>query len=302
MSDPISMIALSVLTLLAAASAAIALGRVSGRWRRGAGNRAEVGLLLAVAAGAAAVFAYRAAVIHQRWLALEAHVDGLVLIACFLALALAFLQIGRRLPSATAVGGPLLVLILAWAICASAWTYTPFVMPPQHVRRIWTAVHLLAVYGGTFFVALAAVAGTMFLLVRRRLRRKAANSATPLASLEALEGIIVRTSALGFALLTLGLASGVVIVASGPSTLGGGWWYSVRVLLALVVWLIYALLMNIRRARAFRGPRAAWLSICGLVLLLLIFALANAVARTAAAGAGAAPAQPPAGATTLPAA
>ena len=191
---------------------------------------------------------------------------------------------GGDLPNAAAFGAPLLALLLAWAICASAWTYAPFRVGPRQVQRIWLALHLLTVYSGTFFVAWAAVAGAMFLLAQRRLRRKAVNPAAPLASLETLENVIVRTSALGFALLTLGLASGVVIVASGPSTLGSGWWYSSKVLLALVVWVIYALLMNLRHARAFRGARAAWLSLCGLVLLLATFALANAVAKTAVGG------------------
>lgn len=281
MNDVTSTVALTALTLLAGTAAFLAVGRVSGRWRWTAGNGVETGLLVAVAAGAAAVFAYRAAVIHQRWLAVEAHVDGLTLIAALWALVLAFLQFGRRLPNAGAFGAPVLALILAWAICASAWTYAPFAMPPQQVRRIWTAVHLLAVYAGTLFVAWAAVAGGMYLLAQRRLKIKSVDATAPLASLETLEKVMVRTSSLGFALLTLGLVSGFIIVASGPTTLGSGWWYAPKVLLSVVVWAIYALLMNVRHARAFRGSRAAWLSLCGLVLLLATFALANAVAKAA---------------------
>jgi len=50
--------------------------------------------------------------------------------------------------------------------------------------------------------------------------------------------------------------------------------------------VIYALVKNVRHATAFRGVRAAWLSIGGLALLLATFALANAVAKAASGLAG----------------
>jgi len=46
--------------------------------------------------------------------------------------------------------------------------------------------------------------------------------------------------------------------------------------LAASVWLIYAVVMNTRHTATFRGARAAWLSILGLVLLLATFGIVPA--------------------------
>ena len=43
--------------------------------------------------------------------------------------------------------------------------------------------------------------------------------------------------------------------------------------LALAVWGIYALAMNVRQTTSFRGARAAWLCIAGLVLLLITYGI-----------------------------
>jgi len=120
----------------------------------------------------------------------------------------------------------------------------------------------------------------MFLYVRSRLRHKH-DLAGPqrMASLEAIEAAVIRFAGFGFALLTLGLVSGLIITP-GSTARGPGWWFSSKVVLATASWLIYALVMNVRHTTHFRGARAAWLSIAGLILLLATF---GAVSRLAAA-------------------
>jgi ABC-type uncharacterized transport system permease subunit len=179
-------------------------------------------------------------------------------------MAVLFLQTGRRMPEFSGFALPVLTLVLAWAICASRFTLELFA-----IGDVWKVFHLASVYLGTLSVAIASVAGTMFLYVQRRLRHKG-DLPRPgrFASLESLERVITRAAALGFALLTLGLASGLIIEWHKPEALGPGWWYSPKVLLATFAWLVFLLLMNVRHATRFRGARAAWLSIFGLVLLL----------------------------------
>src|SRR5690606_12443076 len=126
--------------------------------------------------------------------------------------AILFIQARPRLFGLSAFALPLLVLILAWAICASAWTYRPFDL--QTLHPVWRAVHLGGVYLGTLSAAVAAIAGGMYLYVRSRLKRKAGlTSAVRLASLETLESLNIRAATLGFLLLTVGLASGAVILS-----------------------------------------------------------------------------------------
>ncbi len=186
--------------------------------------------------------------------------------------------VGLYIQSRPRLGGlavfilPLLTLILAWAICASAWTYRPFQL--DSLSPVWTAVHLAGVYLGTLGCAVAAVAGVMYLVVQRQLKAKRnPRGLLRLASLESLEHLITQSATLGFALMTVGLVSGVVILRHEHDVLGPGWWYSPKVVIAFAAWLVYAVVMNVRYATAFRGRRAAWLAIGGFVLLLVVYGI-----------------------------
>ena len=79
--------------------------------------------------------------------------------------------------------------------------------------------------------------------------------------------------------MTLWLAVGVVVVSREPPALGPNWWYSPKVILATCVWLIFAIVMNVKHTSLFRGARAAWLSIAGLVLLIATFGIVTAISR-----------------------
>ena len=226
--------------------------------------------------GAAGLYLYRWLGLHGRWQPLYAHVDGLLLIASLFAAAILFIQWRPRLFGLSAFATPLLTLLLAWGICASAWTYRPFDL--QTLHPVWKAVHLGGVYLGTLGAAVAAIAGGMYLYVQSRLKRKVEmGTLGRLASLETLERLIVRASTLGFTLLTIGLVSGVVILLDGDAAGSQAGWYAWKIALAAGAWGVYALLMNVRYATTFRGARAAWLSIAGLVLLLATYGVVTAL-------------------------
>jgi len=279
MTDTLTTISLIVLTVLSLAAWFVALRRAR---RVAAGGDAApganlqsflVGLCIALGGG---VFVYRAFAVHQRWQPLEAHVDGLLLIGVLLAITVTYLVKRGRMKGLSLFALPFLALTFAWAVCASWWTFREFNQSELH--SVWMTVHLTSVYGGMLFFLMAAIAGGMYLYVQRTLHRRHDPAATrPFASLEAIETLIVRTSALGFALLSLGLVTGLVIVTGGPTRLGPGWWYSPKVVLAGASWLVYAVVMNVRHTTHFRGARAAWLSIAGLVLLLATFGIATAL-------------------------
>ncbi len=266
---------LIALTIAAGVASVLGLKRLKGEPAGGSVGRWQRGLIWLCTLGAGALFVYRAVWVHDVWQPLHAHIDGLLLIAPLLGATVLYLQHPSRIPGVGVFAGPMLVLILAWAICASAWTLKLF-----DIDSVWKAIHLASVYLGTLLFAMAAVAGVMFLYAQRRLRSKAA-PVTPspeggrrFASLESIETLIIRTSALGFGLLSLGLVTGLVIVSQEQTRLGPGWWYSPKVVLAAAVWLIFALVMNVRHTASFRGSRAAWLSITGMALLLATMAIA----------------------------
>jgi ABC-type uncharacterized transport system permease subunit len=265
MEDLATTIVLAAMTVLSLAAWIIMIARLG----RGEGDRplrkSQYSLVGVITVTAIALIVYRMAFVYQSWQPLRAHVDGLLLIAALLSMAVLFLQTGRRMPEFSGFALPVLTLLLAWAICASRFTLELFA-----IDDVWRVFHLASVYLGTISVAVGAVAGTMYLYVQRRLRQRGQQLPRPgrFASLESLERVIARGAALGFALITLGLASGLIIEMHKPDVLGPGWWYSPKVLLATFAWLVFAVLMNVRHATRFRGARAAWLSIFGLVLLL----------------------------------
>ncbi|MEO1237290.1 MAG: cytochrome c biogenesis protein CcsA [Planctomycetota bacterium] len=292
MTQAVTNTALVALTLAAVAASVIAFGRLrailqqtalagvdedgvaaSGGACGGEPGKKVMNLLVGgVAAGSLALLMFRWSRVGGGWNPLVAHVDGLLLIASLLAGVGLYVQSRPRLGGLAAFSLPLLTLILAWAVCASAWTYRPFAMDTLH--PVWRAVHLSGVYLGTLGCSVAAAAGVMYLVVARRLKAKRnPRGLMRLASLEALERVIVQTATLGFALLTVGLVSGVVILAEeGGGVIPGGW-ASPKVVLAFVAWLTYALVMNVRVAAVFRGRRAAWLAIGGWVLLLVVYGI-----------------------------
>ncbi|MEX0884854.1 MAG: cytochrome c biogenesis protein CcsA, partial [Phycisphaeraceae bacterium] len=229
-------------------------------------------LVAAVTAGAAGLFLYRWLVVHRAWQPVSAHVDGLLLIAALLGGLVLYVQARPRITGFAAFALPLLALVLAWAICAAHFTYRPFALNTLH--PLWHLLHLASVYAGTALAAVAAVAGTMFLYLERRLKRRRPLP-QPIASLEAIETLIIRTATLGFALLTLGLVAGVVILFDAPADAGPlpVYAYAPKLALATLAWLAYALVMNVRHTSSFRGSRAAWLAIVGLVLLLATYGL-----------------------------
>lgn len=274
MSNPFTSLSLVVLTLLSIAACVVA---ASGLRRpdpnRGAGPL-QRWLVTVVGLSAAGLYLYRWLAVPGQWQPLAAHVDGLLLIGALFAGAVLYIQMRPELFGLSAFALPLLALILAWGICASAWTYHPFNLDTLH--PVWTGVHLSGVYLGTLCCGVAAIAGGMFLYVRSRIKRKIDLSrAGRLASLERLEGLIIGAAALGFGLLTLGLAAGLVIIIDPPTVIGAGHWS--KIVLAAAAWLAYALVMNVRYASFFRGARAAWLAIGGLVLLLAVYGLVSAL-------------------------
>lgn len=294
-------LSLVALTLLSAAASAVALARlraamqavVAGPWTGAdaAGRPAvlpRAGWLNAmvggVALGSAGLLGWRWARLGG-WNPLTAHVDGLLLMAALLAAAGLYVQSRPRLDGLGAFWLPLLTLLLAWAVFASAWAYRPFRLDTLH--PVWRFVHLAGVYVGTLGCGVAAGAGAMYLFVSRGLKRKRNPRAmTRLASLERLERLVVHAAAVGFALLTVGLVSGVVILRDEAEVLGPRWYASPKVLLAVGAWGVYALVMNVRFAATFRGRRAAWLAIGGFGLLLAVYGVVTAVPPRSGAAIG----------------
>ncbi len=275
MSNLLTSLTFLLLTLLSLVAWAAALHRLRHPSDSGKPGTLQQWLVGTICMGSGALFFVRWLAVHSRWQPVAAHVDGLALMAMLFAGVILYVQNRRRLFGLSAFALPVLTFILAWGICAATWTADPFDLGTLH--PVWKGMHLVGVYLGTLCAAVAAVAGGMFLFVQRRLKHKQGLATFGhLASLEALETMIVRTATLGFVLLTLGLIAGLVVLSETASTTIN-WWYGPKIALAVTAWLVYALVMNVRYTSRFRGTRAAWLAIGGLVLLLVTYGLITAL-------------------------
>ena len=122
----------------------------------------------------------------------------------------------------------------------------------------------------------------MYLIANARLRSKDLKRAGPgpvLGSLERLEHLTLVAVALGFALLTIGAVTGLARVAKSPgeTSLGDHWFLNPKVLMAMVVWLIYAVVLHSPINPSFRGKKVAILSVVGFVLMIGTLAAAQLV-------------------------
>ncbi len=123
MNDILTTVSLTSLTLLSLAVSVMAIVRLV---RKTPALRGEGVLLIICALGSGALFIYRWLLVYGKLPPVEAHVDGLLLIAALLAAAVLFLRGPSRLPGITPFAAPVLTLLLAWAICAGTFTFQLF--------------------------------------------------------------------------------------------------------------------------------------------------------------------------------
>jgi ABC-type transport system involved in cytochrome c biogenesis permease subunit len=122
---------------------------------------------------------------------------------------------------------------------------------------------LLFAYAAFFAVFVASV---MYLLQERELKLKTFTAIFHrLPSLTTLNEIATSAAAIGLALLTLGIATGMLWSSSRYGVL---WHNDPKEIFALLTWLLYLLLIVYRSTAHWRGRRAAWLGVAGFVLVL----------------------------------
>jgi len=127
------------------------------------------------------------------------------------------------------------------------------------------AVCALAGCGGFAFAALAAVA---YLVQDRQLRLKLLTRLLErMASLDELDRLIRRATALGFLAFTISLIAGSILAASLSRPIFGNW----VVAWSILVWVLYAVVLHLRLNASLRGRRVAYLTIGGFTLAAALF-------------------------------
>ena len=178
---------------------------------------------------------------------------------------LAYLTVARA-PQARALPAFLMPLVVAGCVATLVFA-SPDAPPGSTARSWWLPIHVVTSLLGAADFLLAFAVAVMYLVQRRLLKRKAVGPLMErLPSLEALDRLNYRAVALGMPVFTLALISGVVLAAAK----GPGWWASWVVAVSLVSWLVYAVLLHLRLGMGWRGPKAAYLTLAGFLLVLAI--------------------------------
>jgi ABC-type uncharacterized transport system permease subunit len=197
-----------------------------------------------------------------RWIPIGDNFDAMIWLAILLVLFVLYVQRAHPLGGLDWFVMPIAILLLLGALVFGRENFH------EYVRDTWSWVHRVTAYGGAVAFAIAAATGAMYVITSRRLRLK--NSTGPnLGSLERLERITMISVTLGFALLTIGAITGLVqMLAAGKET------PQAKLVLALAVWVVYAVVLHAPMNPSFRGRKAAMLSVVGFVLMIgLIVAL-----------------------------
>ncbi len=202
------------------------------------------------------------AIQRQSWLPLDDNFDALLWLAILTALVSLYLQRRKTIGRIDWVLSPIVALLL---IAAAVFGKT---MPHEYTHTLWANTHRFAVYTGPIAMALAAASGVMYLMLNAKLRNKHSTVDARFGSLERFENLTYTAVTIGFALLTLGLITGVVRAMQTASKLGDTWFLQPKVLLSTAAYVLYALVLHSPINPSFRGRRTALLSIVGFVLLL----------------------------------
>ena len=124
----------------------------------------------------------------------------------------------------------------------------------------WPHTHVLLASAGLALLALAGLAGVIFLIEHGRLKSKRPiDRRLPLPSLEALDRVNAVTLSIGFLLLTLGVISGMFWLQAAN---GRPWTGTPHETWSLVAWAIYGVLVTARFV-AKQGSRQAAASAVG---------------------------------------
>lgn len=125
---------------------------------------------------------------------------------------------------------------------------------------------LLCAYAAFFVVFVASV---MYLLQERELKLKTFTAVFHrLPALTTVNEIATSAAAIGLALLTVGIATGMLWSSSRDGLL---WHNDPKEVFAILTWLLYLVLIVYRSTAHWRGRRAAWLGVAGFALVLCTF-------------------------------
>jgi ABC-type uncharacterized transport system permease subunit len=148
-----------------------------------------------------------------------------------------------------------LSLLLTFIPALSDQRYT---FSSEHIRSGWIFAHvflLLAAYVALFFSVIASI---LYHVEEQRLKSKRPRRIMEwLPPLDTMDRISQSTLIAGFVCMTIGLFAGSLVA---QERVGPSYFADPKVLMAFALWVLYVLMIYVRRSTGFRGRRAVYLS------------------------------------------
>jgi len=136
---------------------------------------------------------------------------------------------------------------------------------------VWRSVHLVFVLSGMASFFLAFVSAVLYLVKERALKKRLASALSQrLSSLETLDAVTSACMLAGLALLTFGIASGMLLNHAAHEMI---WRWSVHEITALAPWTVLLVLFLVRVSAGWRGRRTAVLNVCGFTVTIAFLAI-----------------------------
>jgi ABC-type uncharacterized transport system permease subunit len=198
----------------------------------------------------------------------------------------------HRLPVDTHETQTLLGLLLALAFLVVYWRYRTVslgiillplcfllgLVPAFHpgeenaafpmIHTGWIFLHVALLLAAYAALLLSLLASLLYLIQERRLKQKSPTLAS-LPSLETTDQIALKALLFGLPCMTAGLLIGSLIA---QATVGSSYFRDPKILLAFAMWLVYVLMIYIRRHSGLRGRRAVYLSSFVFLVVLAVWA------------------------------
>ena len=197
----------------------------------------------------------------HHWIPTGVHEVQAVLALLVTALFLAVWMIYRTFSFAVFALPLALLLTILPAIAPERYTFAS-----NHIRSGWIFAHvflLLAAFTALFFSVLASI---LYQVEEHRLKNKQAPRLMEwLPPLDTMDRIAQSLLIAGFVCMTAGLFAGSLIA---QERVGARYFADPKVLMSFATWLLYVLMIYVRRSTGFRGRRAVYLS--SLIILAMI--------------------------------
>ncbi len=216
--------------------------------------------VLAAGAGLHAAHVITASATLNRWpfdsLHFALSLSALIAVSVYLAL--------RQRARIHAIGAFVSPLALTFLVGAQ---FVSVSAPPTTIPSTLLTLHVAANLLGIGFFMLAGGVSVFYLVQERRLKQKRVIGTGKLPPLDSLDTTEHRLLLAGFPLLTLGIATGAIWARQLEA---GGGVEVARALLAYATWLLVAAVLTLRAVAGWRGRRAAYGTIAGVVCVMLV--------------------------------